>query len=222
MHHLKTLKKKLRGSDEAKDAAYAAIGGLKKAVDAFNSVAGNLGVPGLQMGVGALSTVLGMIQVCAAYLTVDGSLISEPEIAREHGKHRRSGQESRRSDDDGEGVRGAPWPEYISPDAGQTRSLASVSMLPVTCALELLTSRSSCTEINVDAQALKSRNRVLRALNSSENAEKITDFVEKLSSSIQTSMVRKVCCLLPSLLADTPLEIVVRRCACDRVYRERM
>lgn len=59
------LKKKLLGESTSKDAAYAAVSGLQKALDTFKGVASNAGVPGLNAGVSGLSTVLAMIQVCA-------------------------------------------------------------------------------------------------------------------------------------------------------------
>ena len=48
---------------EAKEVASVAVAILQKALDAFKDVAGNLGVPGLEAGVGVLLTVLQMIQV---------------------------------------------------------------------------------------------------------------------------------------------------------------
>ena len=63
---MRRIKQKLQ-SKEAKEATYTAIGGLQRALDLFSKVAGNVGVPGLQKGVSGLSTVLAMIQVCAAY-----------------------------------------------------------------------------------------------------------------------------------------------------------
>ncbi|EKM60082.1 uncharacterized protein PHACADRAFT_206284 [Phanerochaete carnosa HHB-10118-sp] len=55
---MRRLKEKLQSS-KAPDAA---IGHLKRALDVFNDVAGNVGVPGLQIGVSVLSTVLAMVQ----------------------------------------------------------------------------------------------------------------------------------------------------------------
>ena len=57
------IKQKLLG----KEATYAAIGGLQQALDMFNKVAGDVGVPGLQKGVSGLSAVLAMIQVCTVF-----------------------------------------------------------------------------------------------------------------------------------------------------------
>ena len=62
---MQRLKQKLR-STETKEAAYVAVGGLQRALDMFNKVAGDVGVPGLQKGVSGLSAVLAMIQVGAA------------------------------------------------------------------------------------------------------------------------------------------------------------
>lgn len=45
--------------------ADTALGGLQVAVDIFQDVAGDLGIPGLQTGAGALSAVLRLIQVHA-------------------------------------------------------------------------------------------------------------------------------------------------------------
>ena len=45
------------------DAGYAAIDVLKHTLDMFKDVASNIGVPGLEAGVGVLSTVLQIIQV---------------------------------------------------------------------------------------------------------------------------------------------------------------
>jgi hypothetical protein len=43
--------------------AKTALEGLQATIDVFQVVAGDLGIPGLQSGVGALSTILKMAQV---------------------------------------------------------------------------------------------------------------------------------------------------------------
>lgn len=58
---MRRLKEKFRKVDK-KDAAVDAVGLLQRALDACSDAAGDVGVPGLQKGVGVLSTVLGMIQ----------------------------------------------------------------------------------------------------------------------------------------------------------------
>ena len=45
------------------DVGHTAIDVLKHTLDMFKDVASNIGVPGLEAGVGVLSTVLQMIQV---------------------------------------------------------------------------------------------------------------------------------------------------------------
>ena len=68
MHKFK--QKLLRGSTPV-DVGYSAIDVLQQALDMFKDVAGDLGVPGLQTGVGVLSAVLKLVQVCIAYLILD-------------------------------------------------------------------------------------------------------------------------------------------------------
>ena len=62
---MRKLKQKLQSKEtkKAKEAASVAVTVLQKALDVFKDVAGNLGVPGLEAGVGVVSTVLQMIQV---------------------------------------------------------------------------------------------------------------------------------------------------------------
>ncbi|EKM61728.1 uncharacterized protein PHACADRAFT_190914 [Phanerochaete carnosa HHB-10118-sp] len=58
---MRRLKKTLQSS-ETKDAASTAAGALKQALGIFSGVAGNLGVPGVQIGVSVLSTLLDLVQ----------------------------------------------------------------------------------------------------------------------------------------------------------------
>lgn len=67
-----------------------------------------------------------------------------------------------------------------------------------------LTLRSSWKAIDGEAQGLKSRNRVRRMLNSDDDAEKINGFIQKLSWSIQSFMVRIV------LSVGSDLELLTR------------
>ena len=54
----------------------------------------------------------------------------------------------------------------------------------------LITSHRSWKTINDEAQHLKSRNKLVRLVKSSEDAEKVTGFIQRLSWSIQSFMVR--------------------------------
>ncbi|EKM61750.1 uncharacterized protein PHACADRAFT_204904, partial [Phanerochaete carnosa HHB-10118-sp] len=54
--------KKTQQSSETKDAANTAAGALKQALEIFSGVASNLGVPGVQIGVSVLSTLLDLVQ----------------------------------------------------------------------------------------------------------------------------------------------------------------
>ena len=60
---MRKIKQKIIRHSTPTDVGYAAIDVLKQALDMFKDVAGNIGVPGLEAGVGVLSTVLQMIKV---------------------------------------------------------------------------------------------------------------------------------------------------------------